>query len=179
MTRSVTGLDLSLTSTGVARAQLGGGWYATTLEPPEKIGELDRLMWLLNSITEHCVATQLVVVEGPAYGAKGSSYHQLAGLWWLVRHELWRWGVPVAVAPPANLKQYATGKGAGKGTGKDAVMLATARRFQAFEGDNNAADALWLASMGADHLGVPLVQMPAANRAALTKVAWPEVAGGC
>lgn len=176
MTRTVTGLDLSLEAPGVARHQLGGDWYATTLTPP-KLDKLDRLTWLLNSITEHCVATQLVVLEGPAYGAQGSSYHQLAGLWWLIRHELHRWGIPTAVVPPSNLKQFALGKGSGKGTGKDAVMLATARRFPDFEGDNNAADALWLCAMGADHLGEPLVSVPETYRAALAKIAWPEIGG--
>lgn len=174
MTRTVTGVDLSLTAVGIARHQLGGTWYTTTIKPPARLTGIDRLVWLLNKVSEHCVATQLVAVEGPSYGSgttgRQSGQHERAGLWWMVRHELWRWGIPVAVIPPATVKQFATGKGSAD---KDAMVLATARRFPDFEGDNNAADALWLAAMGADHLGAPLVDMPQANRAALGKVVWP------
>ena len=39
--------------------------------------------------------------------------------------------------------------------------------------NNNEADALVLAAMGADHLGAPLVDLPQTHRAALDAVQWP------
>lgn len=170
----VTGIDLSLTATGVCAAKLDWGirdWYTDTLKPPKMSG-LPRLDWLVARIVEHCPAKALIVMEGPAFGAKGSAYHQLAGLWWIVRRELrlQRPDSAVAVVPPSNLKRIALGKGVGD---KDAVMLATARRFPGFQGDNNAADALWLAVLGAQRMSKPLVELPAANLKALDGVTWP------
>lgn len=161
-------MDLSLTSLGYAHTD--GETFSAIAIKPGKVREHERLQLLVERILVPCDAADLVVVEGPAYGAKGSAYHQLAGLWWLVTHELWRRAIPVAVAPPSSVKRYATGKGVAD---KDAMMLATARRFSSFTGDNNAADALWLACLGADHLGSPLVVMPAAHRKALDGITWP------
>lgn len=168
----VLGLDLSLTATGLA--EVGTNYTASTLKPGKAVGTgYDRLDWILGHVRDvaHEYADgHLVVVEGPAYGAKGSAVHQIAGLWWLITHHLWLGGIDFAVVPPAALKRYATGKG---NAGKDEVLLATARRFPDFDGDNNAADALWLAAMGADHAGQPIAAMPATNREALVKVEWP------
>jgi Holliday junction resolvasome RuvABC endonuclease subunit len=73
------------------------------------------------------------------------------------------------------VKKYLTGKGT---AGKDEVMMAVARRFAWFDGDNNEADALGLAAATADHYGAPMVAMPALNRTALAAVTWPEFGTG-
>lgn len=166
------GLDLSLTSTGIASIVGGFGPTTSTLKPPAKLTGLDRMHWIQDAIDRRCFGASLVIVEGPSYGSQSGQqgHHERAGLWWLIQQQLWKAGIPTAIVPPSNLKKFATGAG---NAGKDAVMIATARRFPDFEGDNNAADALWLAAMGADHLGVPLVAMPAVNRAALDGVRWP------
>lgn len=173
----IVGLDLSLASTGYAVAQ---GGTATVGTLSTKLTGYDRLGWLREQILRVALPMDqdepaLVLVEGPAYNQQGGQkgHHERAGLWWLVTWELHRSRLPIAVVSIGSLKIYATGKG---NASKDAMMLATARRFEWFDGDNNAADALWLAAMGADHLGMPLVEMPAVNRAALGKVAWPGVA---
>jgi hypothetical protein len=167
---TVRGLDLSLTSTGVA----GNAGWVDTLKPPAKLRGHERMAWLLERIADHCRGVDLVVVEGPSYGNQGahrqSGHHERAGLWWMATHALWRAGVPVAVASPASVKKLATGRGNAK---KDEMVLAAARRFDWFDGDNNACDALWLCAAGADWLGVPMVQMPAANRGALDGIDWP------
>ncbi len=80
------------------------------------------------------------------------------------------------VAVPPNLRaKYATGRG---NAGKDEVLLAVAHRWtHVCQPDgNDTADALVLASMGADHLGHPPVHLPATHREALTKVPWPLAA---
>lgn len=178
MTPTVCGIDLSLTSTGLARIS-EGGLETATFKP--KIRSYDRLRQIRNEVlgwlgatTAHAAA-DLVVVEGPSFGSTGSSFHQLGGLWWFVTEALdfggWTW----TAASPSSLKTYATGKG---NAGKDAVLLAAARRFAAFDGDNNAADAAWLAALGAEHLGCPLAPVPQTHLRALASVPWPELAVG-
>lgn len=168
----IVGLDLSLTSTGVAVVSDCG--YTTNTLKPTTTGH-QRLRWLQQQISERTLTATLVVIEGPSYGSTAGQkgHHERAGLWWMVTHELWAWSIPTAIAPPAAVKRYATGKG---NAGKDEVLAAVIRRFADFEGSSNdAADALVLAALGADHHGMPIVDMPQAHRAALGAVAWPEV----
>lgn len=170
----VIGLDLSLTTTGIA----GRDW-TRLLKPPATIaaaGGLTRLRWITEAVRDHIAtvpAGTLVAVEGPSYGSAAGQqgHHERAGLWWMVYDAVDRDHWPIAVIPPASLKRYATGKG---NASKDAVLLAAAKRFPWFGGDNNQADALWLAAMAADHLGHPIATMPATHRAALDGVTWPE-----
>lgn len=170
---TVFGVDLSLTATG-----LSDGSQAVTLKPPKEAATgLGRMRWIVGTVLATVTSAWLgdgdppfVVIEGPSYGSTkaASSAHERAGLWWLLVEALDRAGIRYAVASPASLKLYATGKG---NADKDAVMLATARRFDWFDGDNNAADALWLAAIGCALVGNPLVAMPAANCRALDKIA--------
>jgi crossover junction endodeoxyribonuclease RuvC len=100
---------------------------------------------------------------------------QLAGLSWLVRYRLWKASAPVALVPPSKVKLYATGKGQGA---DKLAMVRAAERFPGVEiEDDNAADALWLAAMGARHLGMPVDDVPQAHAAALMGVTWPFLAG--
>lgn len=168
------GLDLSLTSTGLAVVD-PVGYHAWTARPPRGMTGHDRLAWILDQIWDIAYSYEgghRVVVEGPSYGSQAGQkgHHERAGLWWLVTQKLWAGNVQYVVMPPSALKKYATGKG---NASKDEVLLATAKRFPAFNGGNDAADALWLAAAGADHLGHPPVVVPAAQRAALAKVDWP------
>lgn len=168
----VVGLDLSLTATGIAAMTPQG--FRTRRVSVEGTGiiRLRRLVAEIERDTEHAT---LVVIEGPSYGSIGAGTHERAGLWWLVRDMLWQQGVPTAVVPPSNLKKYAVGIGGGPKASKDAVLVAAARRWPAFEGRNDEADALWLAAMGLDHLTATSV-VPAAHRIALEGCTWPTVA---
>jgi crossover junction endodeoxyribonuclease RuvC len=173
-TPGVLGVDLSLTGTGLANSL---GWSAT-LKPPAKLRDVARIEWIRNAIVlDHLTGVDLVVIEGPSYGSARqaqSGHHERAGLWWVVVRSLWRRGVSYAVVSPKGRAKYATGNG---NAGKDDVIREVTRRFDWFEGDNNQADALVLAAMGADHLGVPMVTMPQIHRVALDAVAWPEMVG--
>lgn len=164
---AVLGLDLSLTSTGMSN-----GSSVWTVKPMKRTG-YERLRYICEEVTHRAWAAEpdLVCVEGPSYGSKGGHEHERGGLWWMVTEQLDREGWPVVVVPPSSLKKFATGKG---NANKDAMVLATARRFSWFDGGNDEADALWLAAMGYDHLSQPLVEMPALNRTALSGVTWPE-----
>lgn len=167
----VVGLDLSLTSTGIAR--IVGTHVSVDRIRPKNTGH-ERLQTVVDIVSSVTGSADLVVIEGPSYGSASSSqrgHHERAGLWWLITHDLWAADRRVAVVPPTQLKTYATGKG---NAGKDDVLTAVVRRFPdvAVRG-NDDADALVLAAMGADHLGQPLVTMPAEHRKALAKVEWP------
>jgi crossover junction endodeoxyribonuclease RuvC len=88
--------------------------------------------------------------------------------------ELLSAGHLVAEVSPSTLKKYALGKGVGK---KGAMIDAAARRMPEVVtgGQDDVVDALWLRAMGCDRLGQPLAVMPAAHRAALDAVTWPNI----
>ncbi len=163
----VLGLDLSLTSTGMA----GKGW-TRAVRPTLGITGCDRLKWIRGEVQTAVIAADLIVIEGPAYGVRGgqSGHHERAGLWWVIRCMIEEWCKPVAVVPPSVLKKYATGRGTAD---KSDVVREVTRRFPAFEGGNDEADALVMSAMGADWLGHPYVQMPASHRVALQSCSWP------
>lgn len=169
--KQILGIDLSLTISGVAL--IGDGLLTVWKYKGNGTG-LHRLRQARAEFAYWGREAELAVLEGPSYGSQGagrqSGHHERAGLWWLVYERLDANGIPIAVVPPATLKRYATGKG---NASKDAVLVAAAKRFPDWAGGNDEADAAWLAAMGAEHLGTPFVDMPKANRDALTAVAWP------
>lgn len=172
MRDTVIGLDLSLTSTGVAGVSNGTGW-ADRIKTPGKLGGCERLRWILDHIHGYIQGARLVLIEGPSYGSANgqSGHHERAGLWWIVTYRLWQEQVTTVTIPPTNLKMYATGKG---NASKDAVLAAAIRRYPDVQFDgNDQADGLILAAIGADHLGFPLANVPAKNRAALAAIQWP------
>jgi crossover junction endodeoxyribonuclease RuvC len=145
------GLDLSLTSTGVAiihngtatvrRVKSKGVARATTADQAERLARLVTDIAAAFPATDHTK----IAVEGPSYGSTGSAAHILGGLWWLVRDYLR--GMNVAVVPPGTVKKYATGRG---NAGKDEVLATVVRRYAdvAVTG-NDEADALVLAAIAA------------------------------
>lgn len=167
----VVGLDLSLTSTGVALMRTGFRTYRIT---PEGYG-LSRLRLIVDAVREYTDGATLVVVEGPSYGSIGAGTHERAGLWWMVQDSLASASIPCAVVPPSNLKKYAVGVGGGPKASKDAVLVAAARRWPTFDGRNDEADALWLAAMGLDYLTGRTV-VSELNRLALKSCSWPAAA---
>jgi len=175
MTPVVVGVDLSLTSTGYST-----GHTTEQISKPKWVhelpAELDRLRWMRNEVALRVTRDRpdLVVVEVPAYSSTSGHATARGGLFWMLLDQLAGCELPVAPVITTCLKKYATGKGT---AGKDDVIREVKGRFPWFAGKNDEADALVLAAMGYDHLGEPLVKMPATHRAALDKVAWPDLAG--
>ncbi|GAA4626694.1 hypothetical protein GCM10023196_035980 [Actinoallomurus vinaceus] len=178
----VIGLDLSLTGTGIADFAHDGQVITKTIRSTPYGNTVDsqnaRLRHIGREVTEFIAFMgphpALVVVEGPSYGSKGAGTWDRAGLWWLVVDRILsqpNW--PLAVVPPAVLKKYATGRG---NADKTAMAVAVQKRWGVELGDDNKVDAWWLGAMGREHLGLPFVDLPKAQREALAKVAWPEVA---
>lgn len=174
----VTGLDLSLTGTGVCtiagteRVLVG---FATVGARGKQDDPLEarsvRLRSLVARLWNHTAGADLVVVEGPSYASQTGHLHDRSGLWWLMVGRLTGAGVPVVEVPPSTVKTYATGKG---NANKDQVLAAVIRRyFDDPPADNNQADALVLAAMGRRWGGRPIESLPQANLLAMRKVAWP------
>ena len=159
----VIGIDLSLTATGISDGR------STETIKPGKITGLARQRAIAAHIGRRLEVAALVVIEGPSYGSTqaASSAHERAGLWWRIVDLADSMGKPVLVVPPTTLKKFATGSGRAD---KDVMMLATARRFDWFSGDNNAADALWLSALGFQWLEEPIIDLPEAHLAALRGV---------
>jgi Holliday junction resolvasome RuvABC endonuclease subunit len=177
----IVGVDPSLTGTGVAVIRDGRFTGATVIKdsrwkkraPQTERERQERLDVILCRVSEWAVGADLVVLEGLSFDSH-DTMRQLAGLSWLLRRQCWKADRPFVLVPPSTLKLWAVDHGkADKG-----VMLAAAR--ETFPGveieDDNAADAVWLAALGADHLGYPLVDMPERRAQALAKVAWPTPA---
>ncbi len=167
----VVGLDLSLASTGVASSR--GTVNRVRSHPSAEVTTLSRLRIIRAQVMDHVRHADLVVVEGLSLASQSGQHLTRAGLWHLVMDEIDSACIPWAEVPPTVLKKYATGKG---NADKDTVLLSVARRFPDYPiRGNDEADAVALVAMGSDWLGHPLTTMPAAHRAVLQKVTWPDV----
>lgn len=160
----VVGLDLSLTGTGVAHFT-DNGFETHLIKSKGAKGDslaerTRRLQKIKRDVLLLVPMGSLVVIEQPAYSQTGGSHHDRSGLWWLIvdgldthysavldNHH------SVVEIAPGTLKKFATGKG---NAGKDEMLAAAIRRYPAAEVvDNNVADAVHLAAMGARYLGLP------------------------
>lgn len=184
---NVVGLDLSLTSTGVARAD----GTATTLSFPKLKGvqRLDAFnTWICGAFTFRGVdeygnplnPVDLVVIESYSFGmarpsrsggGQPSHAHALGELGGVVRLALWEADIAYVDLPPACLKKLATGKG---NASKDEVFAAAIRRL-GYEGNSHdEADALWCREAALQYYGVGYTTaLPATHLEGLVKVQWP------
>ncbi|PZR55260.1 hypothetical protein DNL40_02495 [Xylanimonas oleitrophica] len=177
----VVGLDLSLTSTGVAvvwAAPRAGHLAQVDRIRTSPAGDTYPARWSrLRDIVDEAMAwvsddTDLVVLEGLAYASKSPHATERAGLWWMLAHRLLVNDHRLAVVTPSARAKYATGSGA---AGKDTVLAAVVRRYVDVDvTGNDEADALVLAAMGARALGRPIDELPKNHLDAMAKVAWPE-----
>lgn len=172
---NILGLDLSLTSTGVAHPD-------GTVERlrPKSFG-MERLAWFRSTIedlvfdrtAERSPVLDLVAIEGYSMGPqRGSSgiAQALGELGGVVRLLLYDLEVPTVEIPPSTLKKFATGKG---NASKEEMLVAAVRRLGYEGSSNDEADALWLRVAALDAYGLPEIEMPKAQRDALGKVDWP------
>lgn len=146
----VMGLDPSLTSTGVAviRPPLHEGAESVfTATIKTKAGEdiTKRIDYIAGEIIELVLLhrPELVCIEGLAFGARGQSMLDLAGLHHVIRRDLLHYRVEV-VAPQA-LKKFVTGKGNSK---KDQMKLAVYKKWGVEFATTDETDAYALAQWG-------------------------------
>ena len=177
----VAGIDPSLTSTGVAVVDTQDRLTIATHTVASK-GRRDaswRERWErgvdlaadIGALVPH--DSELVVVEAPtlSQGRQGGHLDR-HGLWWALYGNLTRAGHDVLVVAASSRAKYLGGRG---NAPKDACFAAAIRRYPQAPIDNNdEADALALAAMGARLLGGPLEDaLPKAHLDALAKLALP------
>lgn len=178
----VIGLDIALTNSGVAGPDWTDHIRTGTLRAEAR---LDTILDRAATFYRHA---DLAVIEGASYGSAMQGGHdELAAARWIIRHDLWRRGIPTAVVPPASRTIYAVGTARPKhptsgraltaAEAKGAVRDAVRERYGIHtEGATryDQADAYVLAAMGLHWLGYPLADMPDTHARALGGVAWPD-----
>jgi len=184
----IGGLDLSLTSTGIA--VIDHGCMRTAALQTGKLRGWERVELIITECLKALDCCDVIAAEGLAYGAKGNALLDLAALRGIVTLELHRQELPVVDVSPASLKKYATGSHMAD---KLAMYGAALTRLGALRSVNaittgDEADAAWLAHMAADWYGCSLVKMPEAQRAAMSArhksgkrkgapvIDWPQLA---
>lgn len=178
----VLGVDLSLTSTGIARAFDGRIQLAGTIKTAGHKGDNlaarnERLALIRQTVISDCILFKpdLVVIEAPSYGSQHGAQHDRSGLWWLVVQDVFRNGFNVATVSPNGRAKYGTGRG---NAPKDEVLAAVLRRYSRDDlpiADNNQADAVLLAAMGSRYLGHLVEEsLPVKNLEAMVGAYWPD-----
>lgn len=175
---TVFGLDLSLTSTGMAWNDEGEDFspivITTKLKGVERLNHIStEIMKVLEWEGKN---NPHVVIEGYAFAHKASRAHSLGELGGVVKHELWKAGIPVSIVPPTVRAKFATGKG---NAGKSAVVSAvSARTGLIFDGAgaDDKCDAWLLLEMGCHYLnGEGQFEWPKTNMEALEKAEWNAI----
>ena len=170
----ILGVDPSTTSTGVALISDGSITTAAILSTGKRGDSLPMRVVRLNALVEGVRPWvrpgALVVIEGPAFGAPGGSTWDRAGLWHRLVAMFYELGCEVAVVGNTTRAKWATGSGT---SDKAGVAVAVSRLAPEVRiGTSDEADALVLALMGAQALGLrPQTQA----RAESVRVAvWPD-----
>ena len=155
----ILGLDLSLTGTGWCISQLEGCLLPTpewNVVETKGLGDFDRLDHILNKILALLTNKPLVILEDFSFASKGHAVFQIGGLGYLVRHALWKLGIPFLVVAPTLLKKFVAGKG---NVDKNVILKEVFKRWQFDTDDDNIADAFVLMQIGRCLAG----QLPAQN----------------
>lgn len=171
MTAAAVGLDLSLTSTGVAHlhdddAERCTARIRVTATAPMGV----RLRNIVSAVDEFAglTAAEMVVIEDlPTHARAAGLTGQLHGAvkMWMADRAL----PPPVTVPPATLKVFATGRG---NADKTAMVVAARDRLGYLGTADDEADALWLLEIGLHLLTHPArVALPATHLRALTKLA--------
>lgn len=183
----VLGLDMSLTSTGLALARDGKLVRTANVKTAGKRDDsLSDRHRRLRKIEAHVVqfmqwdwqSLDLAVIEAPSFGSVGGSSHDRSGLWWMVVDlMLGQWDIPVVAVAPKTRAKYITGSG---NADKSDVLKAARDQYDSEPWvieNHDQADAAGLAAMGARYLGEPLEdEITAAQEAAFKVVkAWPPM----
>jgi Holliday junction resolvasome RuvABC endonuclease subunit len=180
----VVGIDVSLTSTGIAVADAGRIVHTRAIRtkalPKEQKADLGaicrRILSVLDAVQGTVLAYRpaLVVIEAPSHGSRFGSPHERSGLWWLIVSWLEDRATDVAQVAPTARAKYGTGRG---NADKEQVHKAVQTNYGTDDlpiKTNDEADAVLLAAMGARHLGQPVEGwLPTGAIDAMDKVVWP------
>lgn len=166
----IAGLDLSLTSTGLACPDgtlITVRSKSTSYDLSERKKRLDGIYTkIMQAITSEG-ALDMLVIEGPSMAQQHTgSLTDRYGLWWRIVGAALAAGIDVVELPPTTLKKFATGSGAAN---KVSMALALSNRAGLSISDDNQVDAAWLRYAGHQIIGKPLLELPIIQQAALAK----------
>lgn len=187
----VSGLDLSLTSTGIARITWEPNGHvqcdttkitSTGSDTATLLERIRRIRHCRKRIVDYVSGSDLVVVEGPVPGssvAKGKDGHRhdRSGLWHEVLGDLDEaYEMPLAEIAPTARAKYATGNGQAP---KDAVLAAAIKRYTDWDiTGHDVGDAVVILAMACRWIGRPIDKVPQLHASAMTKVRWPDMPVG-
>ncbi len=142
-TGTYVGMDMSLTSTGLAVLR-GGALTTHHLQAADLRGP-ERLEWYRHQLREFLYPLEgcTVCLEDYAFN-KGNRAHQIGELGGLVRTMLWGESGTSYLVAPATLKKFVTGSGKG---GKTGIPLHLFKRWGLTVDQEDEADATGLALM--------------------------------
>jgi crossover junction endodeoxyribonuclease RuvC len=174
---NVLGIDPSLRLTGVARV-VDGILVARRL-PTEKVTTLreqrDQVRYIVGSVLRFAGAPDLAVIEEmyvpTGDGKAAGAVIERAWIWGLLVDQLFE-VCPVVKVTTKQRAKYATDNG---NAGKEAVTAAVVAAYPGIRvRDDNEADSITLAAMGARHLGEP-IDGPGTKKQleVMAAVAWP------
>jgi crossover junction endodeoxyribonuclease RuvC len=164
---AVIGLDLSLTSTGIALPK------ETKAIRPKTKGVV-RLIYIRNEIMSELelVKNPLVIIEGYSFAQRNSQAHSLGELGGVIRVALAEADIPYTLVAPTQRAKFATGKGnAGKSEVVSAISARTGIVWSGVGADDKA-DAWILQEIGLTYLGRPRYDWPKVNQEVLDKIEW-------
>lgn len=163
--RKVSGLDLSMTETGVAYTCPGAPFDVETMViKPRGTRDL-RLPEIASRVVEEVFDSELVLIEG--YLNKSFSAGITGMVHGAVRAALIEAGLKYSTLPPSSLKAFATGRGGASKT--DMAVAAFKRAGLEFRNDNQC-DAWWLWVAANQWMDQPVIKMPKSQCEALDKI---------
>lgn len=161
----VSGLDLSMTETGVAYSFPGAPFDVETMViKPREMRDL-RLPEIAHRVIDAVRYSDLVLIEG--YLNRSMSAGITGMVHGAVRAALIEAGLKYGTFPPASLKLFATGRGGASKT--DMAVAAFKRAGLEFRNDNQT-DAWWLWVAANERMGQPVITLPKNQRDALAKI---------
>ena len=147
----ITGLDLSLNSTGISI--YGNGAVKTyTITPNSKLNQDRKLDFIVNELihfTFPSYAKVVIFIEGYSFTQRSASITILAELSGTLKHLLRESNITYYIIPPTVLKKYVTGKGNAK---KEQMILGAYKTWGVEFPSNDEVDAFALMKLGADLL---------------------------
>ena len=171
----VVGIDPSLTGTGIASLRRGGHVLSQHYGRAGALTETlrqrsERRRWLVAAFADWIPprSNVLVVIEDPAYGAKGGATWDRAGLWGALVDKAFGKDCDVVAVGNKTHPKWVTGKGSAD---KAACAAAIADRYGVDADCDNCSDAAALVLLGAHALG--WIEAPEYARDVLTTVHWP------
>ncbi|MDS2171588.1 crossover junction endodeoxyribonuclease RuvC [Nesterenkonia sp. CL21] len=155
MSKYVMGLDLSLTSTGVAVVDWEDAMtMAWTLPLDRKVKGDYRLVHLskdLEGLLRQWEPALVVLEDLPTHAKSAGLTGRAQGV---AREVLRRLDVPYMSTSPATLKKSATGSGRADKQGMREAAEMQSARARSILSNSDEVDAYWLAQMGLEYIGL-------------------------